>query len=44
MSDSRPRTTPLMPFECEEDARRSMAVLPKRFGKYALTLHPGPAW
>jgi RNA-directed DNA polymerase len=24
----------------EEDARRVMGVLPKRFGKYALTLHP----
>jgi RNA-directed DNA polymerase len=27
-------------FEVEEDARRVMAVLPKRFGKYGLTLHP----
>jgi RNA-directed DNA polymerase len=27
-------------FEAEEDARRVMAVLPKRFGKYGLTLHP----
>jgi group II intron reverse transcriptase/maturase len=27
-------------FESEEDARRLMAVLPKRFGKYGLTLHP----
>jgi RNA-directed DNA polymerase len=27
-------------FEYEEDARRVMAVLPKRFGKYGLTLHP----
>jgi group II intron reverse transcriptase/maturase len=26
--------------EHEEDARRLMAVLPKRFGKYGLTLHP----
>ena len=25
---------------CEEDARRLMEVLPKRFGKYGLTLHP----
>ena len=24
----------------EEDARRVMAVLPKRFGKYGLTIHP----
>jgi group II intron reverse transcriptase/maturase len=29
-----------MLFEYEEDARRVMAVLPKRFGKYGLTLHP----
>ena len=27
-------------FEYEEDARRVMAVLPKRFERYALTLHP----
>ncbi len=27
-------------FTCEEDARRVMAVLPKRFGKYGLSLHP----
>ena len=27
-------------FEQEEDARRVMAVLPKRFGKYGLNLHP----
>jgi group II intron reverse transcriptase/maturase len=27
-------------FSCEEDARRVMEVLPKRFGKYGLTLHP----
>lgn len=27
-------------FEHEEDARRVMDVLPKRFGKYGLTLHP----
>ncbi|MCU0658844.1 MAG: group II intron reverse transcriptase/maturase [Polyangiaceae bacterium] len=27
-------------FEREEDARRVMDVLPKRFGKYGLTLHP----
>ena len=27
-------------FTSEEDARRVMAVLPKRFGKYGLTLHP----
>ncbi|WP_437597977.1 group II intron reverse transcriptase/maturase [Sorangium sp. So ce590] len=27
-------------FEVEEDARRVMAVLPKRFGKYGLSLHP----
>ncbi|XXT20081.1 reverse transcriptase domain-containing protein [Sorangium sp. So ce429] len=27
-------------FEVEEDARRLMAVLAKRFGKYGLSLHP----
>jgi RNA-directed DNA polymerase len=27
-------------FESEGDARRVMEVLPKRFGKYGLTLHP----
>ena len=27
-------------FSCEEDARRVMQVLPKRFAKYGLTLHP----
>jgi len=27
-------------FAREQDARRVMAVLPKRFGKYGLTLHP----
>jgi group II intron reverse transcriptase/maturase len=27
-------------FEAEEDARRVMSVLPKRFGRYGLTLHP----
>lgn len=27
-------------FEKEEDARRVLDVLPKRFGKYGLTLHP----
>lgn len=27
-------------FEQEADARRVMTVLPKRFGKYGLTLHP----
>jgi group II intron reverse transcriptase/maturase len=27
-------------FSEEEDARRVMAVLPKRFGKYGLTIHP----
>lgn len=27
-------------FEQEDDARRVMAVLPQRFGKYGLTLHP----
>jgi hypothetical protein len=27
-------------FSSEQDARRVMEVLPKRFGKYGLTLHP----
>jgi RNA-directed DNA polymerase len=27
-------------FSCEEDARRVLAVLPKRFEKYGLRLHP----
>jgi RNA-directed DNA polymerase len=27
-------------FEVESDARRVLTVLPKRFGKYGLTLHP----
>ncbi len=36
-----PRATRLvMGFTCEEDARRVMDVLPKRFEKYALTIHP----
>src|SRR5450631_2007508 len=36
-----PRATRLvMGFACEEDARRVLDVLPKRFGKYGLTLHP----
>ena len=30
----------VMGFACEEDARRVLAVLPKRFGKYGLTVHP----
>jgi hypothetical protein len=30
----------VMGFVCEEDARRVLAVLPKRFGKYGLTIHP----
>lgn len=30
----------VMGFANEEDARRMMAVLPKRLGKYGLTLHP----
>ncbi len=30
----------VMGFWCEDDARRVMDVLPKRFGKYGLTLHP----
>jgi hypothetical protein len=27
-------------FECEEDAKRVLAVLPQRFGSFGLTLHP----
>jgi group II intron reverse transcriptase/maturase len=27
-------------FSCERDARKVLAVLPKRFAKYGLTLHP----
>ena len=30
----------VMGFTCEQDARRVLAVLPKRFGKYGLTIHP----
>jgi hypothetical protein len=30
----------VMGFACEQDARRVLAVLPKRFGKYGLTIHP----
>lgn len=30
----------VMGFACEEDARRVLEVLPKRFGKYGLMLHP----
>jgi len=30
----------VMGFACEQDARRVLDVLPKRFGKYGLTLHP----
>lgn len=30
----------VMLFEREKDARRVLEVLPKRFGKYGLTLHP----
>ena len=30
----------VMVFASEDDARRVMDVLPKRFGKYGLTLHP----
>jgi RNA-directed DNA polymerase len=30
----------VMGFVCEEDARRVLAVLPKRFGRYGLTIHP----
>ncbi len=30
----------VLAFEREEDARRVMAVLPKRFGRFGLTLHP----
>jgi RNA-directed DNA polymerase len=30
----------VMGFACEADARRVLEVLPKRFGKYGLSLHP----
>jgi len=30
----------IMGFACEEDARRVLEVLPKRFGKYGLAVHP----
>jgi group II intron reverse transcriptase/maturase len=30
----------VMGFACEEDARRVLGVLPQRFGKYGLTIHP----
>jgi RNA-directed DNA polymerase len=30
----------VMGFACEGDARRVLGVLPKRFGKYGLTIHP----
>lgn len=30
----------VMGFACEDDARRVLEVLPQRFGKYGLTLHP----
>jgi hypothetical protein len=30
----------IMGFACEADARRVLAVLPKRFGRYGLALHP----
>lgn len=30
----------VMGLACEADARRVLEVLPKRFGKYGLTLHP----
>src|SRR4029077_7187459 len=30
----------VMGFACEADARRVLGVLPQRFGKYGLTIHP----
>jgi RNA-directed DNA polymerase len=30
----------VMGFACADDARRVLAVLPQRFGKYGLTIHP----
>jgi RNA-directed DNA polymerase len=30
----------VMGFACEDDARRVLAALPKRLGKYGLTIHP----
>jgi RNA-directed DNA polymerase len=35
-----PATHPVLGFTSEADARRVLAVLPKRYGKYGLTLHP----
>src|SRR5437016_4029170 len=36
-----PRATRLvMGFACESDARRVLEVLPRRFSKYGLTIHP----
>jgi group II intron reverse transcriptase/maturase len=34
----------IMGFEREEDARRVLDVLSKRFGKFGLTLHPEKTW
>lgn len=34
----------VMVFELEEDARRVLDVLPKRFAKHGLTLHPEKTW
>ena len=33
-------TRPVLVFESKEDAQRVMEVLPKRFGRYNLTVHP----
>jgi len=33
-------TRPILVFSEEQDARRVLEVLPKRFGKYGLTVHP----
>src|SRR6185369_16663648 len=30
----------IMAFACESDARRVLEVLPKRFSKFGLTIHP----
>lgn len=35
-----PSASRMKPFSWEDDARRITEVLPKRFGKYGLTLHP----
>jgi hypothetical protein len=40
MNEAPTSTHPVMCFQYREDAEKVMAVLPKRFAKYGLTLHP----